>query len=236
MTPRALLWCGGLAVALAACDQPSFPTDPSPPGPVDTQLRQELARWNVAPIGDMPSQDPALVALGRALMFDKILSGNRDVSCATCHDPAMHGGDGLSLSVGTGGMGSGAERTPGPGRQFGPRNAPSLLNEGLRSQFVFWDGRVAGFQAGPFTAPPGIKFPAGLSNILAAPVMVAVLPMFDAIASASEYSRSAPVLSLCSTARSPAFMWLEARWSVTRRRTSWSRSPQTRTTAPMPGS
>jgi cytochrome c peroxidase len=169
------LFCCGLAVVLAACDQPSFPTDPTPPGPVDTQLRQELARWSVVPIDDMPSQDPALVALGRALMFDKILSGNRDVSCATCHDPAMHGGDGLSLSVGTGGMGEGAARTPGPGRQFVARNAPSLLNQGLRAQFVFWDGRVSGFQAGPFTAPPGIQLPGGLPNILAAQAMIPVL-------------------------------------------------------------
>ena len=33
------------------------------------------------------AQDPALVDLGRSLFFDKVLSGNRDVSCATCHSP-----------------------------------------------------------------------------------------------------------------------------------------------------
>ena len=123
----------------------------------------------------MPPQDPVLVDLGRALMFDRVLSGNRDVSCATCHDPVMHGGDGLSLSVGTGGMGLGTARTPGPGRQFVPRNAPSLLDEGLRAQYVFWDGRVSGFQARLSTTPAGIEFPHGVSNILAAAAMVAVL-------------------------------------------------------------
>jgi cytochrome c peroxidase len=166
--------CGGLMVLLAACDQPGFPTGPTTT-PIDAQLRQELTRWGVVPIAEMPAQDPALVDLGRMLMFDKILSGNRDVSCATCHDPAMHLGDGLSLSIGTGGIGSGAERALGPGRQFLPRNAPSLLNEGLRAQYVFWDGRISGFQSGPFTAPPGIRLPGGLPNILAAQAMIPVL-------------------------------------------------------------
>ena len=46
-----------------------------------------LRAWFVIPIGDMPPENPALVQLGQALMFDKILSGNRDVSCATCHLP-----------------------------------------------------------------------------------------------------------------------------------------------------
>ena len=170
--------CGGLVVLLAACDQPKFPTSPSTT-PIDAQLRQELARWGVVPIAEMPAQDPALVDLGRALMFDKILSGNRDVSCATCHDPATHLGDGLSLSVGTGGIGSGAERAPGPGRQFVPRNAPSLLDQGLRAQYVFWDGRVSGFQSGPFTAPPGVRLPGGLPNILAAQAMIPVLDQVE---------------------------------------------------------
>jgi len=39
------------------------------------------------PIGPTPAQPPALVDLGQALMFDKVLSGNRDIACATCHNP-----------------------------------------------------------------------------------------------------------------------------------------------------
>jgi len=31
----------------------------------------------------------------------KELSGNRDTSCATCHQPALGTGDGLPLAVGT---------------------------------------------------------------------------------------------------------------------------------------
>ncbi|MDA1155615.1 MAG: cytochrome-c peroxidase, partial [Proteobacteria bacterium] len=48
--------------------------------------------------------------LGQLLFYDPILSGNRDVSCATCHHPAFGTSDGLSLGLGDGGMGLGPDR------------------------------------------------------------------------------------------------------------------------------
>jgi cytochrome c peroxidase len=42
------------------------------------------------------------VELGRLLFFDKILSGNLNISCASCHHPLAGTGDGLSLPVGKG--------------------------------------------------------------------------------------------------------------------------------------
>jgi cytochrome c peroxidase len=123
----------------------------------------------------MPEQNAALVDLGQAMFFDKILSGNRDIACATCHDPLAHGTDGLSLAVGTGGVGSGADRQPGSGRGFVPRNAPSMLNQGLRPFYVFWDGRVSGQGSGPFSTPKDVVLPAGLPSILAAQAMLPVL-------------------------------------------------------------
>src|SRR5918996_3547114 len=96
-------------LALASCDDPPTPVEPTPTT-LDAQLRASIARWSVVPIGEMPPQDPALVALGRALFFDKVLSGNRDISCATCHHPTTSLGDALALSVGTGGTGAGASR------------------------------------------------------------------------------------------------------------------------------
>ena len=166
----------GLAalVLAGACDEMT-PPEGLPPS-VDAQLRQSLRQWNVVPIGAMPVQDPALVALGRALMFDKILSGNRDIACATCHQPSEHVAYGLSLAIGTGGTGLGPARTLGPGRQFVPRNAPSLLNGGLGMFYVFWDGRISSFGPGPsgFTTPAGTALPAGLPNILAAQAMFPV--------------------------------------------------------------
>jgi len=166
----------GLAafVLAAACDEMT-PPEGLPPT-LDAQLRQSLQGWNVIPIGAMPAQDPALVALGRALMFDKILSGNRDIACATCHQPSEHLADGLSLAIGTGGTGLGPSRTLGPGRQFVPRNAPSLLNAGLGLFYVFWDGRIARFGpgSGGFQTPAGTALPLGLPNVLAAQAMFPV--------------------------------------------------------------
>jgi len=164
--------CLGLVALCAGCDRRSSPAEPTS---IDAALRRDLARWGVIPIGPMPAQDPALVALGRALMFDKILSGNRDISCATCHQPSEHAGDGLSLAVGTGGTGLGPSRTLGPGRQFVPRNAPSLVNGGLGVFYLFWDGRISGFQSGPFTTPAGYALPPDLPNILAAQAMFPVV-------------------------------------------------------------
>ena len=166
----------GLAMLLfaAACDEVT-PTEGLPPT-IDAQLRQSLQQWSVVPIGAMPQQSPALVTLGQALMFDKILSGNRDISCATCHQPAAHAADGLPLAIGTGGTGLGPSRTLGPGRQFVPRNSPSLLNTGLGLFFVFWDGRISQFGQGlgVFETPAGSALPSGLPNVLAAQAMFPV--------------------------------------------------------------
>jgi len=164
----------GLLVLGGGCDLKT-PSDPPPPPSIDVELRQNLERWGVLPIGPMPPQDPALVGLGQALMFDRILSGNRDIACATCHHPSTHLADGLSLSIGTGGTGLGPLRTLGPGRQFVPRSAPSLLNSGLGLVYLFWDGRIRGFGSGPFETPAGFVLPPGLPNILAAQAMFPVL-------------------------------------------------------------
>ncbi len=156
-----------LALA-AACERTETPTEPT----LDAQLRQDIGRWGVIPIGPVPAQPQALVDLGQALMFDKILSGNRDVACATCHHPSTHEGDGLSLSIGTGGTGLGPSRTLGPGRQFVRRNAPSLLNDGLGLFYLFWDGRVARFLSSFNGGPP---VPGDVPNLLSAQAMLPVL-------------------------------------------------------------
>lgn len=171
--PASVAWLGLLVVV--ACDGPSVVTDPPLDPTMDADLRQTLSTYGVMPIGPVQPRDPALVALGQALMFDPILSGNRDIACATCHHPSTHGADGRSLPIGTGGSGLGPDRTLGAGRDFVPRNAPSLLNQGLRSVYILWDGRVSGHGAGPFQAPPGLTLPFGLPDILAAQAMLPVL-------------------------------------------------------------
>jgi len=162
--------CCGLLALGAGCERTGAPTGPA----LDAQLRQDIARWGVIPIGPMPAQPAALVDLGQALMFDKILSGNRDVACATCHHPSTHEGDGLSLSIGTGGTGLGPSRTLRPGRQFVRRNAPSLLNDGLGLSYLFWDGRITRF-GNSFNGGPPQGLPGGQPDVLSGQAMLPVL-------------------------------------------------------------
>jgi cytochrome c peroxidase len=169
-------FCLAALVLAAACDGKDISDPLAPPPPsLDNQLRATLAQWGAVPIGAVTPPSPALVDLGRSLFFDKVLSGNRDVSCATCHSPLTHGADALALSIGTGGTGSGAARALGAGRQFTPRNAPSLLDQGLGSFYLFWDGRVSDL-GGPssFKTPAGSALPSGLMNVLAAQAMFPV--------------------------------------------------------------
>ena len=53
----------------------------------------------VTPLDAPPAQDPNLVALGRFLFFDKELSGDRNIACASCHLPAAFTGDRLPTSI-----------------------------------------------------------------------------------------------------------------------------------------
>lgn len=172
---RAVLATWIAALAVAGCDGPGIVTDPRVDPTLDTELRQSFSQYGVLPLGSVADHDPALVALGQALMFDRELSGNRDIACATCHHPTTHGADGLSLAIGTGGSGLGPSRTLGAGRDFVPRNAPTLLNQGVRTFYLLWDGRLSGHRSGISESPPGVTFPAGLPNILAAQAMLPVL-------------------------------------------------------------
>jgi cytochrome c peroxidase len=71
---------------------------------------------------------PEKVQLGQALYFDKRLSADGSISCATCHDPSAAFADHNPRSVGIGG-------------RTGTRNAPTTLNA-MFSESLFWDGRV----------------------------------------------------------------------------------------------
>jgi cytochrome c peroxidase len=76
-------------------------------GRTSTSAQARLAALPaVAPApADNPST-PDRVALGRLLFWDPILSGQKDVACATCHHPLFGYSDGLDLSLGANGAGS----------------------------------------------------------------------------------------------------------------------------------
>ena len=43
--------------------------------------------------GPVPALDSPKVVLGQALFFDKIVSGDRDIACSTCHHPILGASD-----------------------------------------------------------------------------------------------------------------------------------------------
>lgn len=165
---------GGMLLAtalVAGCGDDGEPGEQS----LDRELRAMIRQGGLLPLEPGPEPAPAKVALGRALMFDKELSGNRDISCATCHHPLMHTGDALSLSIGTGGSGLGPERQRGEGSGFIPRNAPEVFNRGLSEwRTMFWDMRLSGSVGAGFSSPAGNRLPTGLESILAAQAMFPV--------------------------------------------------------------
>lgn len=122
------------------------------------------------------------VELGRLLFYDKILSGNRNISCATCHHPLHNTGDGLAVSVGEGGDGLGSDRSPGAGpasikARIG-RNAQPLFNLGAQEFTVlFHDGRVETDPRDPalLRTPIGDTLPEGVDNPLAAQALFPLL-------------------------------------------------------------
>jgi|SRR5579871_230241 len=93
----------------------------------------------------IPVENPetaAAVALGRKLFYDKRLSADESISCATCHNPLIGFTDGQKHSRGVGG-------------KSGTRNAPSVVNAAY-SRFQFWDGRAPSLEeqaAGPIANP-----------------------------------------------------------------------------------
>ena len=147
-----------MATGLMACGS----GDGAAPQPLDQQLQQAMIQAGCSPVDPGPMPAAAKVALGQALMFDKEISGNRDISCATCHHPLLHTSDGLSVSIGTGGRGLGPARVLGAGRNLIPRNAPEVFNRGLPEwRTMFWDMRVSGTADTGFLSPAGESAPGG---------------------------------------------------------------------------
>lgn len=142
----------------------------------DIRLRELMAQAEVRPPTNPPAPSAELVKLGEALFWDPELSGNRDISCATCHHPFKATGDNLSVSIGTGGQGLGETRVRFElERELIPRNAQPLFNLAYKEwEVLFWDGRVSGtFETG-FNSPASDRLPAGLDNLLAAQAMFPV--------------------------------------------------------------
>ena len=71
---------------------------------------------------------PGKVKLGRRLFRERLLSRDRSLACADCHQPKRAFTDGRAKAVGV------------YGRQ-GPRSVPTIVNRAWGESF-FWDGRI----------------------------------------------------------------------------------------------
>ena len=125
-------------------------------------------------------------ALGQLLFYDKILSGNKNISCGTCHHHRFGTADGLSLGIGEGGVGVGPDRTAGVGdariKKRIPRNASALWNLGAKIFTVlFHDGRLAiadDYDNG-FNSPAEEWLPTGLETVLGAQAIFPMTAQFE---------------------------------------------------------
>jgi cytochrome c peroxidase len=107
---------------------------------------------------DNPS-NPSIVELGRLLFWDPILSGNKDVACATCHHPDFGYAENLDISIGVNGVGLGSARHFNEENSipFVQRNSQSVLNTAFngideegsydpQTAPMFWDLRAKGLE------------------------------------------------------------------------------------------
>ncbi len=140
-----------------------------------------------------PEINAPLIELGQLLFFDPILSGNKSVSCATCHHPKFNTADGVSLGIGDGGIGLGPDRKidrENPPEKRIPRNAPALFNLGA-SEFTsfFHDGRLEVDETRPsgIRTPLGGEMESGFASLLSAQTM---FPVLSADEMAGHYSEN----------------------------------------------
>lgn len=127
----------GLLVAVMTTPEPEVATA----APLEA-LKQQYKRPLSIPFPKNAPYSPQLATLGKKLFYDPRLSGAKNMSCASCHNPSFGYEAPVDLAVG-------AANTKLD------RHAPTILNAAWITP-LFWDGRAATLEeqaAGPITAP-----------------------------------------------------------------------------------
>ncbi|WP_119079584.1 cytochrome-c peroxidase [Chitinophaga alhagiae] len=160
ITHALLLLAAGI-VAVNACRSPNRPA-----GQTAVAEKKELP--GLGSIDALPRTyrspannptTPEKIELGRLLFYDPVLSGGKDVACATCHHPDFGYAESIDLSIGVNGTGLGEKRRFNHDNNipFTKRNSQSLLNTafngiGPDGQYtpeeapMFWDLRAKGLE------------------------------------------------------------------------------------------
>lgn len=131
-------------------------------GQSSAELRTRIEGLGITEAAAAPPVSDDLYELGRALSFDKILSGNRNISCMSCHHPTLASGDARHLPLGQGGMGLGPQRSGG---HIIPRNSPPIYNLHLY-ETMFWDSRVRPDGQGGFESPAGSELTPEMLSVM----------------------------------------------------------------------
>ncbi len=121
---------------------------------VELDIKIASYQWQALPLqAPSPIDNPATenkIKLGRKLFFDKRLSRDDTLSCASCHEQSLEkgGSDGRPQAIGIGG-------------QVGSRNVPTVFNAAFQRVF-FWDGRAGSLEEqakGPILNPIEMGMP-----------------------------------------------------------------------------
>ncbi len=111
-------------------------------GTIANSRAAEPAGLPPLPVPSKNAQTAEKIELGKQLYFDKRLSRDNTISCASCHDPAKGWSNGEPFATGVRG-------------QKGGRSAPTIINSAYQ-QYQFWDGRaleLEGQALGPIQNP-----------------------------------------------------------------------------------
>jgi cytochrome c peroxidase len=172
---------------LGACPKKESPTTPV-----------EGAAFIRVPLGLDPNLNfpkdnpptPEKVELGRLLYFDKRLSVDNTISCATCHDPKKGWTDNEPVSSGVHG-GKGA------------RNAPTVINS-TYNLLQFWDGRAKDLEEqalGPIINPLEMAHSTHEAMVATLDVAAGYKPLFQKAFGDAKISKERVVQAIASFER-----------------------------------
>lgn len=145
-------WLAGWLViaSVVGCDSAPEPTHEPAQPELAGELRQKVNELKLEPIEAPPTQEESKVELGQNLFFDPLLSGSRDVSCATCHQMSHGTSDDVPLSSGPHfEFDEDGNRVAGKQHGMTPRKSPPVFHRGHEDfRTMFWDGRLERLEDG----------------------------------------------------------------------------------------
>ncbi|MFK7771208.1 MAG: cytochrome-c peroxidase [Saprospiraceae bacterium] len=151
-----------LIVILSQCSNPELEYDDHKRNEISNKqssldLHDALPQAVITPMDNLPN--PQKIELGKFLFYDPILSGDKDVACATCHHPQNGYAEYRDLSIGVNGQGFGSKRHFNEPNKipFVKRNAHTILNTAFNGidttnsyspeeAPMFWDMRASSLE------------------------------------------------------------------------------------------